>query len=401
MNNAPTPSPRFFQPLTLLAGVVLGLAALSLAGRMVARHDWHREFFRFHPLITAESQYQPTVAEMRALIRARCRPDQVLVVVGGNSIFQGVGQPVEKLWTRHLQELLGPRFAVVNLAFRGSSPTDGGALAAESLRDEFPRQIYLANVPPFRAASAGGSVDYLYLTLDARRKGWLLDFPARDAVLADYLSRPDLYPNAREWNLGAHLDAVLRFHDFWNWWSATRGFTFPTSYTPDLGRAFRPRNSFPDLEPDFEATPFADRFAPRFAAAELAITRNASAPYYVADGNGGWRPVGRTQVDFKQYVRDAFPRPLQARTLLVLSANSPYYLRQLTAAEQARDALAFRDSLALWRGQGYAATDYGPGFTDEDYGDRTHLTVRGGRKLAARLAPEIRQLAERLGHLPP
>ena len=146
---APVPVPRFFQPVTLLAGVVLGLIGLAWAGRAVTGRDWHRDFVRFHPLIAPESMYQPTIGEMRAIVRARCRPDQILVIVGGNSIFQGVGQPVENLWTRHLQELLGDRYAVVNLAFRGSSPTDAGALAAESLRDEYPRQIYLANVPPF------------------------------------------------------------------------------------------------------------------------------------------------------------------------------------------------------------------------------------------------------------
>ena len=164
---APLPSAPFFRPVTLLAGVALGLGLLAVAGRLVTRDDWHRDFHRFHPFIAPETLYQPTVAEMCAIIRARCRPGQILVVVGGNSVFQGVGQPVEKLWTRRLQERLGDRYAVVNLAFRGSAPTDAGALAAEALRAEFPHQIYLANVPPFKAASPGGTVEYFLMLLDA------------------------------------------------------------------------------------------------------------------------------------------------------------------------------------------------------------------------------------------
>jgi len=391
-------APRFFQPVTLLVGFVVGLAFLAWAGRAVTGHNWHRDFVRFHTMITQESNHQPTIAEMRAIIRAQCRPDQILVIVGGNSIFQGVGQPVEKLWTKHLQKLLGDRYAVVNLAFRGSSPTDGGAIVAESLRDEFPRQIYLANVPPFAAASAAGSLDYRFMLLDAHRKGWLLPHAPREATIQDYLAHPRIYPAAPELNLGAHLDAWLRFRDLWNWWSVTRFFTVPSRYTAEPGLAFRPRGSFPDAEPDFEAMPFAERFAPRFHATEMEISRNLSAPFYESDGRGGWQPVTPAQQNFTRYAREAFPAPLQSRTLIVLSANAPYYTGRLTPAEQARDARAFQDTLTIWRELGYAATAYGPGFTDEDFGDRTHLTATGGRKLAKLLAPEIRALAGRLGH---
>lgn len=399
MNGTPPVKPvRLFQPATVLAGVLFGLFILSWAGRTVTGTSWHRNFVRFHPMIAPESNYQPTVAEMRAIVRAQCRPDQILVIVGGNSIFQGVGQPVEKLWTLHLQERLGARYAVVNLAFRGSSPTDAGALVAESLRDEFPRQIYLANVPPFVAASPAGSLDYRFMLLDAYHKGWLLHHEPRRSTIADYLAHPEIYPAAPELNLGARLDAVLRFRDFWNWWSMTKFFTIPTRFTAEPGRAFRPRAAFEDHEPDFEQIPFRNRFSDQGLPVEMEITRNTTAPFYEPDGQGGWRPVAATRQNFINYAEQAFPPSLKARTLIVLSPNAPYYTRRLTAAEQARDALAFRDTLALWRELGYAATSYGEGFTDAHFGDRTHLSATGGRRLAELLAPEIRALAGRLGH---
>ncbi|MFZ5494453.1 MAG: hypothetical protein ACOZE5_03830 [Verrucomicrobiota bacterium] len=397
----PTTAPRFFQPVTLLVGLVLGLVTLSWAGRAVTRHNWHRDFQRFHPLIAPESHYQPTIAEMRAIIRDRCRPDQILVVVGGNSVFQGVGQPVEQLWTRHLQDLLGERYAVVNLAFRGASPTDGGALAAESLRDEFPRQIYLANVPPFTGASPAGNLDYRFMLFDAQYKGWLLDFAPRLTTLEDYLAHPKVYPAARETSLAGRLDAWLRFRELWNWWSVTRFFTFPTSLTPERAHAFRARNEFPDMEPDFAAIPFNERFPGKSLPVEMQIVRNVSAQFYEPVPGGGWKPNEFERQQFRKIARAAFPAPLKRRTLIVLSPNAPYYVRQLTPAEQERDRRALADSLVEWQAQGYAAAVYGDGFTDSDFGDRTHLTASGGRKMAAQLAPAIRSLAGKLGYPAP
>lgn len=392
----PSAPPSLYRPCTLLVGFVMGLLVLMWFGREMSKHDWHHDFFRFHPLIAPESNYQPTVAEMRAIVRARCRPDQILVIIGGNSIFQGVGQPVEKLWTRHLQQLLGDRFAVVNLAFRGSGLTDGGAVVAESLRDEFPRQIYVANTLPFNGASPGGSHDYRFMVLDALHKGWLLDHPPRNAVIDDYINRSDVYPRSRELNLSARLDAWLYFRETWNWWSCTYFFTFPGPLTTNPERAFRPRNHFSDQENDFETIPTSRRFRPEVHAIEMNITKNLSAMYYLPGPDGRWEKNAFEFSQFQKIARETFPDALKARTLVVLSRNNPYYTRQMSPVEQERDELAYRDSLDVWHSLGYAAADYGNNFQPDDFGDRTHLTTRGGRKLAEQLAPEIRSLAIKL-----
>ena len=71
---APTAAPRpFFKPWTLLLGFVASLALLAFAGRTVIKQDLHPTAVRFHPMIAPDSQYEPTMGEMRAFVRARSR----------------------------------------------------------------------------------------------------------------------------------------------------------------------------------------------------------------------------------------------------------------------------------------------------------------------------------------
>ena len=396
----PAPAPRpFFKPWTLLLGFVAGLALLASAGRTVIKKDLHPGMVRFHPMIAPDSQYEPTMGEMRAFVRARCRPDQILVIVGGNSILLGVGQPADRVWTKRIQEILGDRFAVVNLAFRGSSPTDGGAFVAESLRDEFPRQIYIANVAALQAADAIGIEAYRFIFFDAYYKKLLLPWAPRDQQFKDYLTEPAFHTARFERRLGAQIDSVLNYRDFWNWWSATKFFTFATPYQPDPSLAYRARAKFTDQETDYDTLPFDQRFSPSVIANDTIIARAYSANGYAKNAAGEWQLADGAREQFLRFATNAFPDPLKPRTLILVSRNSPFYTRQLGPDLQARDEVAIRDTLAGWEKLGYAALDSGRDYKPEDFGDRTHLTSSGGAKLAAVVAPKIEALALKLGYL--
>lgn len=399
--SSPTAAPKrtFFKPWTLLAGFAVGLVVMAWAGRTVGRQDLHPNDVRFHPMIAPDSQYEPTMAEMRAFVRARCRPDQILVIVGGNSILLGVGQPADRIWTKRLQEILGERYAVVNLAFRGSSPTDGGALVAESLRDEFPRQIYLANVSAQQVADSIGIEAYRFIFFDSYYKNLLLPWTPRDQQFKDYLADP-VHRSARfERRFGAQVDAALHFRDFWNWWSATKFFTFATPYQPDPSLAFRARGQFKDEETDYDLQPFEQRFSPAVIANDTVITRAYSATGYAKNAGGQWELAESNRANFERFAANAFPDQLKKRTLLLVSRNSPFYTQKLEPDLQARDEVAIRDTLAGWEKLGYAALDSGRDYKPEDFGDRTHLTSSGGAKLAAVVAPKIEALALKLGYL--
>jgi hypothetical protein len=44
--------------------------------------------------------------------------------------------------------------------------------------------------------------------------------------------------------------------------------------------------------------------------------------------------------------------------------------------------------------------EFGHSYTEDDFGDRSHLSKLGGRKLAAEVAPVVQAMATRLHYLP-
>lgn len=403
MNDQPaTPlrPPGYFRAVPFLIGLGLGLVLLAGLGRMTAWRTHHRDFERYFPAISPEGSYHPTVDEMCAVVRARCRPDQILVVIGGNSIFNGVGQPAEKLWTRELQRQLGDRYAVVNLALRGAYSTDGGAVIAEVLRREFPRQIYVANTGPFSLPDPIGSETYRSLFWEAHYRGLLVSHSLRNAAIDQRWKRPSGWSELFTAGGAALSDRALRFRDLWNRVGFEKVFTAYSVYTPGWPEAMWPRSRLKDTEPDFEDFPFTSpmRFGPAKTEAEMNIVRGFTLSAYEPVAGGGWCLRPGVREELVAAARASFPGDLRARTLIVLSRNSPFYLRQLDAAEVLREDLGYRDSLEAWRVAGCAAMEYGRDFQETDYGDRTHLSVTGGRKLAVLVSEKIRTMAAHLGY---
>ncbi len=383
-----------------LAGLVLGLAVLGRLGRRAVASDFHGDFPRFHLARSPEGNYYPTVGEMCADVRAHCRPEQVLVIVGGNSVLHGVWQPASEVWTRHLQVLLGGRYCVRNFSFRGAAPADGGAAIAEVLRDEFPRQIYVANERAVAGIDPLGSDAYRFMFWQAYFDGQLLDSAIRDQRVRERLLALGEIGRTVAIFGDAVFDRVLRYRELWNRVGHDCLFTVPAEVAPAPPAMFQPRRAFADDERDALAARWSRERYPRGQdGAELAIIRATTAAFYTRRPDGGWEMQPGTRAELQRYAAEAFPDALKPRTLLLLSGNSPHYRRLLTPDERARDEQGTSDSVALWRHAGYAALAYGADFNDDDFADRIHLTKLGGRKLAAITAVEIRALVERLGYL--
>jgi len=389
-----------FRPSWFLGGVAIGLAALAFLGRQAGRTDYHPDFIRLVTAVTPEDNYYPTVDELCSIVRTKCSPDQVLVIVGGNSILAGVWQPAAELWSEKLQADLGPRYAVVNLAFRGSEPTDGGAVIAEALRREYPRQIYVANEALVTGEDTYGSDPYRFLFWQAYFSGRLMRFPIRDFRVREYLLDKVRRKESLDIVIRELADRVLRFHDLWNRIGYEHFFTVPNMYGGAIPELLAPRRDFPDEERDVTDPELADKwYPPSSEAAELAIVRGTCQLTYEMTPGGVWEMTPATRSEMHRTLMEAFPDPLKGRTLILISRSSPHYISQLTPLEQAHYDQAARETVAIWKDVGYPCIDYGRDFGPEDFGDRTHLSKFGGKKLADLVAVEIREIAVRRGYL--
>jgi hypothetical protein len=403
MNDAPAnlPSARFqwIRPIWFLSGFTFGLVGLAWLGHRTALTDYHPGYVRLYPATSPEASYYPTLNEMAAIVRARCRPDQVLVIVGGNSILQGVWQPAAQIWSKHLQELLGDKYCVVNFAFRGAAPTDGGAVLAEALRNEYPRQIYIADEAPLTGVESYGHEPYLYLFWQAYFRGQLLAFPPRDERLRQYRLVPEHRRMLVETAISVLFDRLFNYNDLWNRVCFEWACTVPSYLGQAIPELLTPRRKFPDAEPDAtDPDMVAIRYPAKFMDTEMEIVRGPMVFYHPgADGHLVLAPV--TREDLTQRFDEAFPQPLKARTLMLISRSSPFYVRQLDSAEKAVYDQAFADTVQLWRESGYSAIEYGRDYNDDDFGDRTHLSKLGGWKLAADVAPQVQSMAKKLAYL--
>jgi hypothetical protein len=94
----------------------------------------------------------------------------------------------------------------------------------------------------------------------------------------------------------------------------------------------------------------------------------------------------------------AFPPPFRARTLLLVCHECPHYVGQLTPAEQQTyRELAVLHVQALEKA-GFASLEVGRGYGVEEFKDRCHLSETGGLRLAAEVAPKVREMARELGY---
>ena len=374
--------------LALAAGILLGFAGAVLAGRQAAGYSKPDRFRRFHPNLSLESHFYPPFSMLENVALARWQPGRTLVIVGGNSVFHGVGQPADEVWTLRLQEQLGDRYVVVNLAFRGAFPSEAGALVAEALLRRGLPVIYVANTTPGGVVRAFEG-HHRYLFWSAQTQGKLHDWPVRNEDLAFRTSIRQGEARAawREEQLGAELDRLLGTQALWHHVAYRY---FGTVWSPLLGaQSWRPRDSLPDPEPP--PPPPAQRFRAD-ASEEMAIIRTIGRDATEPDGQGGWRAESYRLRSAGDDIEKTFPPSLRPRMIIVLSQNCPVYRERLTAEERQRDDLAFAAYARLWQEHGIASLVAGADYAPEDFRDRVHLAPSGGHKLAAALADAIRRL---------
>lgn len=379
---------RAVAPWPLLAGVFCSFLACCLAGRLVSRQVVYKDFVRFHPCIAPESLLYPTACQVKALAAEQLSTDQVLVVVGSNSILHGVGQRESEVWTKKLQAHLGERYRVINLAMRGAGATVFAGVAAEMLAVAHPKVIYVTLQGLNADASEPFSGTYGYLFWDALYKGLLPRDADHEAWVDSALQVRANDASFDELQLQMEVDAVVNSRDLWTTIAVQH---FSTVWNPLVRESFRkPRRKYPDTDPG-AAVPFAMRYLPAHDAVNMDIVRKGVA--------AGEAALQGPHCQLVAALEAALPPSSRPRTLVLFCQESPHYRDRMTPDERQRSRDVFARASALVEQAGIPALTVGEDWTVDDFFDRCHISESGGVKLAAAVAPKVQILARQLGYI--
>jgi lysophospholipase L1-like esterase len=376
-------------PVAVFVGAIVGFVTCCLIGRGMTHKNMFRRFKRLNPYLEQETSFYPTASQLIALVRAQYPPssDKMLVIIGGNSVFNGSGQKRDDIWSEVLQRELGDSYKVVNLSAPGAGVVDNGGVIFEALAREYPRALLVANTEPGYYKPANRSA-YAYLFWDAYYKGLL---PPEAKVVADNAQgKPTSYE--REFRLGRWLNSRLYFNDLW---SGVAYRYVSTIWTSALrSRSFEARKKLPDWynkRPPVEANEaaFEKLLPPRLQSFRERLPFVAER--FQRDADGTFVQTPESLHKEQEEIATLLPANLHPRSLIVFTPYNPWFLAHLTEDEQQRAAISYRNGVDLLTKEGFhALSAWDQGFVLSDFGDTVHLSPDGGRRIADLVAKAIR-----------
>jgi hypothetical protein len=362
------PSRAALRALSFTLGFLMAVVNCSLIGWQMSAQNIFHEFGRFHTLLSPESFFQPTAREVLALAKDVLNKSKINVIVGGSSVFYGVGQPEGQTLADNLRRELGSDYRVINLAMRGGDVSGIAELTAEMLLREQYRVVYLSDIAVAGTAKPIGQGPYQYFYWDARARHLLLDWPPRDSVVDESrLSEPVL---------SASLNRYLFFVELWN----TIGYDYVfTVYSRLIPNFWQPRKNLADNEID---PPDVARY--RDVELELRmLSQSGKIP-----NSEEWQRIGTL-------LEVALPSDIRRSTVLALCENSPWLLDQSSAQLRKNRQLMRQTMVAKVLEIGASALSSCEGLEKDDYIDRVHLSIQGALKIAPRLAEKVRAVVQK------
>ena len=374
--------------LVFLLAIPLGFGLATWFGLNAESYSKPSRFVRFHYHISPETLFFPTFSMMENLALSRWKPGKTIVIIAGNSILNGYGQNETDLWSLRLQDELGERYAVVNLSFRGALPFEGGMLVAESLQRRGLPVVLVTNTSPGTVGRVAGET-YGYLYYDALYKQRLYSHPARSANILEWekTASKTVREQQTELRRGSLLDSWFHFQGLWH--HIAYRYFFTTWNQRTRLKFWQSRDKYTD---DLPVAPGYEQRFQSDLSSELEITRGFSFNLAELDAKAGWKLLQPPMEIAGDLIEDMIPKPIRARTIVLLSQNAPIYRSKLTSSERDRDETVFKGYAALWESYGFTCKIVGEDFENYDFYDRSHLSATGGSKLAHLVADYVRQL---------
>ncbi len=366
-------------PILFALGFLGSFAFCSYLGFTDSQRNPFPHFLRFYDALSQSSGYFASVNQLIALCKSQVSGSDVLVVIGGNSTFVGVGQQKDEVWSKRLAESLGAGYVVVNLAQRAGPATGSAEVVAEALVKQGYRVVYLANILPMDINEPDGGGLYGYMFWNAQARGLLFPWKAREDY---FLREDDSLPRRHTMKIRAAFDRFTNSEDLWNSVCYDR---FCTTWDPYTGGEFwKPRKDFPDKE--WVPGPAPQRFAADLEREVGRIRDFVKMPGGSMDNDYIWGELGIR-------IEAGFVPQMRSRSLIVVSSYCSYYVHQLSAEEQARYGVVLQRTVDKLHNAGLRSIEAGSRYGDDDYGDMLHFTPSGGERLAHEVAPEVRRIA--------
>jgi hypothetical protein len=220
--------------------------------------------------------------------------------------------------------------------------------------------------------------------------------PLRKAGMAELFEERKSSPKFFELRTGAQLDSLCYYNDMWNALTYTEGGTIWNRVCHS--NSFKPRRLLADNEPQPPSTKVRHARADRQQEVER-FKRYTGLPPMERDANGQWVvPPGRAE-EIRKDIDVSLPNEeLRRRTVAIVTKFDPSVMASMTQDQREQMATLFNLTGKQIEASGLRCIRFDDSFTEDDYADYVHLTASGGEKMAAKVAPAIRELAASLGY---
>jgi len=386
---------KLFRPAYFLVGFILGLLFCSLVGYYVSTKARFHHFSRFFMEISPQTLYYPTASELLQTARHEVSKDKILVLVGGSSIFRGVGQDPGDAWTTELQALLGDKYKVLNYASDGASFSSYGGVAFRMLRQEYPKIIFVAAAYQFNSEGfMDGLPPYDYLFWDAYYKKLFKPYK-KEAELIEQLRKEEMTTkDGVEKHFMAYLDSLFYFRNLWNWVGYQLLFTMYNEN--NLRTPFQPRRKYHEA-----------LFDPKYKKVLYAANHDAAHVKQYKDlirliTTGIIDDITHTPLKIKKSVLssciqgyDNVFQPIdRSKILMVQTTYNTRIIGSMPNNIQKGYWVITKISHEAIASLGYPVLDIGQDFVDDDFMDIDHFWPSGGKKLAVQVAKEVKHIAK-------
>jgi len=387
---------QWLSPKIFFLGILIGFSICIILGIIVSRHDKLHHFTRFFYGIQPQQQFFPTNFELLNTALHKVNKNKILVLIGGSSIFKGVGQNKNELWSLRLQKLLGDRFSVLNYAIDSATLPDFGGVAFRILKNHYHKIIFVSTCQVGGPASVDGQPIFNYLFWDGYYHHLFNFEKSEKKNILNIRKQEFKTAGGLETHIASFMDSLFFFKPLWTWVGYHSFFTVWNDLSYD--HPFQARKDAQDSIIDFKSIQKDQKNNPiSFQLGIDFINRIVDGSVDMIQYSLRIKP-GMAERE-KQTLDQAFPRSFRQNILCVVTNENPDHLAQVSAKIQLENKYLLQYTHKLLIDLGYNAIQIGDDFVANDFLDARHFAKSGGEKTADAVALQVKKIAKNLYYL--